>query len=100
MLTPDLQFTIKRATTYVPDARSLHFWDGDGQLAKDYAPVLHLGTGMRAWDVYLVYGRGAQWTNAPPAPDYLMDQLGLEQGHELNGDELAVQIKGLLQGTK
>lgn len=100
MLAPDFKFTVSRATTYLPDARAIHFWDRDGQLSKDYARVLQLGPALRAWDVYLVYGREAEWTNAPPAPSYLMDQLGLEQGRALNGGELAVQINGLLQGTK
>jgi hypothetical protein len=28
-----------------------------------------------------------------------MDQLGLEQGHELNGDELAIQINTMLHDS-
>ena len=100
MLTADLQFTVRRATTYVPDARALHYWDRDGQLAKDYAPGLQMDPGTRAWDVYLVYGREAEWNNTPPLPAYVMDQLGLEQGRPLNGEELAAQIKTMFAASR
>ena len=99
MLTPDFQFTVRRATTFVPDWRASHFWDRDGQLSKDYARVLNVDTGTRAWDVYLVYGREVVWTEAPPAPGDLMDQLGLKQGHPLNGDQLAAELRKLLQAN-
>ena len=99
MLAPDFQFTVRRATTFVPDPRASHFWDRDAQLSKDYARVLNVGPGARAWDVYLVYGRDAVWTDTPPVPRYLMDQLGLEQGHPLNGDQLAAELKKLLQAN-
>ena len=98
MLAPDFEFTVRRATARVPDARAGHFWDRKGQLAKEYARVLQLGPGVKAWDVYLVYGRDAEWKEAPPAPYYWMDQIGL--GHELDSEKLAGELKNLLEGTK
>lgn len=100
MLAPDFQFTIRRATTRVPDPRASHFWDRDGQLAKEYARVLQLGQGMKAWDVYFVFGRDAQWTDAPPTPYYWMDKLGLDPERELDGDKLAVEVNKLVEGTR
>jgi hypothetical protein len=98
MLTPDFEFTVKRATTWVADARASHYWDRDSQLSRDYGRVLQLGPGMKAWDVYLVYAREAEWKDAPPAPYYFMDKIGL--GHDLDGDKLAVELKTLLEGTR
>ena len=98
MLAPDFEFTVKRATTWVPDARASHYWDRDSQLSRDYARVLQLGPGMKAWDVYLVYGRDAEWKEAAPAPYYFMDKIGL--GHDLDGGTLALELKKLLEGTR
>jgi len=98
MLAPDFEFTVKRATTRVPDARATHYWDRNGQLSKDYAGVMQLSSGMKAWDVYLVYGRDAEWKDAPPSPLYFMDKIGL--GHDLDGDKLAVEVKKLLEETR
>lgn len=98
MLAPDFELTVKRATTWVPDARASHYWDRDSQLSKDYARVLQLGPGVKAWDVYLVYGRDAEWKDAPPAPYSFMDKIGL--GHDLDADKLSVELKTLLEGTR
>ena len=59
---------------------------------------MQLAPGMKAWDVYLVYGRDAEWKDTPPVPYYFMDKIGL--GHDLDGDQLAVAVKTLLAGTK
>ena len=100
MLASDFGFSVKRATTYVPDARALHFWDRAGQLSNDYARVLQMDPGTRAWDVYLVYGPEKEWGDQPPQADYVMDQLGLDRGHPLDGDELAAQIRNSLAALK
>lgn len=63
------------ATRFVPDPRASHFWDGDRALARAYRASL--GLGEDAWDVYLLYGPNARWTdNQPPTPDFWMHQLG------------------------
>ncbi len=98
MLAPDFEFTVKRATTRVPDVRASHYWDRDGQLSKDYARVLQLAQGAKAWDLYLVYSRDAEWKETPPTPYSFMDKIGL--GHDLDGDKLAVELKTLIAGAK
>jgi hypothetical protein len=52
-----------------------------------------------AWDVYYVYGRGAEWTgDLPPAPDYYMHQLrSLPPDRMLDGTKLAEEMNKLLQ---
>ena len=98
MLAPDFEFTVKRATMRVPDARATHYWDRNGQLSKDYGSVMQLAPGVKAWDVYLVYGRYAEWKEAPPTPLYFMDKIGL--GHDLDGEKLASEVETLLEGTR
>jgi hypothetical protein len=66
---------VPKATVEVSDARALHFWDGDGQLVKGYRDVLKMNE--PAWDIYLLYGADARWTDdRPPVPAFWMSQLG------------------------
>jgi hypothetical protein len=68
------QNDVAAATPTVPDPRAAHYWDGSGYLVHTYPAVL--GLGEDAWDVYLIYPPGVQWTGtAPPRPSYWMQQL-------------------------
>lgn len=61
------------------DARLTEAWDGEHAAGALFASMLKLkGT---AWDVYLLYPRGARWEgDAPPAPIFWMHQLQAEDG--------------------
>jgi len=98
ILAPDYEFTVKRATTWVPDARASHYWDRSGQLSADYSRLLRLPAGRKAWDIYFVYGSDAEWKDGPPAPYFSMDQIGL--GRELDAEALAVELNTLLAGSR
>lgn len=98
ILAPDYEVTVKRATTWVPDARATYYWDRDGQLSADYSRLLQLGPGRKAWDIYFVYGADAEWKVGPPTPYSSMDQIGL--GRMLDADALAVELKALLGQIK
>ena len=65
------------------DARLTEAWDGERAAGALFASMLKLkGT---AWDVYLLYPRGARWEgNAPPAPIFWMHQLQAEDGADQN----------------
>lgn len=67
---------VAKASRTVADPRATHYWDGEAFLADAYAKVL--GWDEPAWDVYLLYGPDARWPAGapPPAPDFLMHQLG------------------------
>lgn len=59
----------------VPDKRARQYWDPGELLGADYERILP--TPGPAWDVYLLYPRGVQWTSAaPPRPVFWMHQLG------------------------
>ncbi len=98
ILAPDYEVTVKRATTWVPDARATHYWDSDGLLSADYSRLLQLGPGRKAWDIYFVYGANAEWKGGPSTPYSSMDQIGL--GRALDADALAAELKALLEQTK
>lgn len=59
----------------VTDKRARQYWDPEELLGGDYQRILP--TPGPAWDVYLLYPRGVQWTAAAPAkPAFWMHQLG------------------------
>jgi hypothetical protein len=52
------------------------FWDGDKKYGAEVARSLGL-TGWTAWDIYLFYPPGAQWTDqGMPKPEAVLAQAG------------------------
>ena len=52
------------------------FWDGDAKLGKEVARSVG-APGWTAWDIYLFYPPGAEWTDQGlPAPDAALAQAG------------------------
>jgi hypothetical protein len=49
------------------DKRATHYWDGQRRLGRAVARALGLGGGVFAWDVFLVYGPDAGWSDGPKA---------------------------------
>ncbi len=99
ILSGDDEASVPSAIKRLPDSRVVFFWDGKGELAQSYSPVLKLKTGQPAWDVYMVFDREAEWKAELPAPNYWMHQLGgVAPERRLNGDTLANEIKKILEG--
>lgn len=74
------------AAAHMNDRRVEHFWDGRGETMKRFKSVLK--TPFEAWDVYLIYEKGARWTGElPPKPAYWMHQLrsGTRAGQPFEG---------------
>jgi hypothetical protein len=89
----------RKAATLIPDSRVHHYWTGTQAVGELFQPVIELKE-EPAWDVYLVYARGVQWTGSrPPAPAFYMHQLvgRLPEDRVLVGDSLAGQISALLK---
>jgi hypothetical protein len=95
MVMTDFERTVPNATKLLPDERVTHYWDGEKKLGEAYRPVL--GIDRTVWDVYLLYSPDAEWKEQPPKPSYFMHQLGVEVGHDLNGEMMAEEVKRLLQ---
>ena len=67
-------------------------------MTRVYSSILRID--VPAWDVYLLFGRDAEWKAQPPAPVFWMDQLGLENGKQFDADRLAEQIRVSLNSNK
>ena len=85
----------REATSRLADSRVRHYWDGQRALGYTLGRTLQLKESQLAWDVYLVYGRGAQWTSGPlPSPKDWMHQLSVEGPERtLVGEELALRVR-------
>jgi hypothetical protein len=94
ILPSDAKFTVGRATKSLVNPRVTHYWDGAGELVQGFAPVL--GIDDKAWDVYLLYDKDAEWTGAPPKPIYWQEQLGLSDETKLDPTKLTAEINRLL----
>jgi hypothetical protein len=79
------------------DNRLGHFWDHDLMLSRAYHRVLQLGQRLRrhrvAWDIFLLYGAGIMWNEAPPVPEFWMHQLFLEDVPKLEATVLKHQLE-------
>lgn len=67
----------EQAAWRIPDHRLTRYFDPEPHLGQLYAPILSLTGDGPAWDVYLLFGRDAVWTDKrrPPAPATWMHQL-------------------------
>lgn len=97
ILPSDAKFTVGRATKSLADPRVTHYWDGEGVLVKGFAPVL--GIEDKAWDVYLLYDKDAEWKDTPPKPIYWQEQLGISDETQLDRVKLTAKINELLQNS-
>ena len=94
ILPSDAKLTVGRATKNLSDLRVTHYWDAENVFAQAFTPVL--GIDQETWDVYLLYGKDAEWGNTPPKPIYWQEQLGISEETKLNGPKLTAEINKLL----
>lgn len=79
-----LERDVPAATALYPEPRALHFWDAPGALLRGYRDRLRLSED--AWDIYLLYGPDAKWTeDTPPEPLYWAHQLGSKEKPRFHG---------------
>jgi hypothetical protein len=73
-LSGDSVQTAKKAAQMFNDPRVAQFYDPKQSSGKAIANQLGW-TGQVAWDIYLFFETGAEWTNTVPKPAYWMHQL-------------------------
>lgn len=82
------------------DGRVRQCWDEGLAVSQAYHRVLRLGERQRrhriAWDLFLLYGAGATWREAPPEPDFWMHQLFLEDVPKLEVDALRWELEQII----
>lgn len=83
----------------LPDERAHHFWSPDRFASTAFQTPVGIQH-TTAWDVFLLFGRGKRWTDAPPAFDsFLHNQklhTELPKDRLFNADKLADEVKALL----
>jgi hypothetical protein len=85
----------------ITDARARHFWNGDQSLGIAYARTMALPMGKEpAWDIYLAYGPGVEWTDEVPPPTDWSHQLGIDERHLADGTRLRTVVEGLLKAAE
>jgi len=96
----DAQAAARAARRFV-DARVTHYWDPDRALGLSLGARLGLPprdpgrvTGV-AWDVYLLYGRGARWADAPAFWMHQLDDVPLSKAPRLDGAALLQRLGAL-----
>ena len=91
--TDDLR-AARKATTILPDVRVRHYWIEGQEVGNAFQSPLGLNDAV-AWDVYLVYSPGVEWTGPrPPEPTYFMHQLReLPADRRLDAGRLAEEIR-------
>lgn len=84
----------RKATTILPDPRVRHYWINGQEVGEAFQSPLGMNDGV-AWDVYLVYPPGVEWTGTrPPNPSYFMHQLReLPATRHLDATTLAAQLR-------
>jgi hypothetical protein len=88
------------AAAFLPDRRALHFWTPAQAIAEAFEkPTGLASTHTPAWDTYLLYAPGIEWTSEPPAPTSLMHvDKPLPADRRLNGEKLRDEVRRLLSG--
>jgi hypothetical protein len=101
ILLTDVELVAARATGLVPDPRARQYWTDRLELGAAFGETISL-VGEPAWDVYLLYPAGAEWSaGSPPAPSWFMHQLSgrLPAGRLLDGRVLAEHALGELHAA-
>jgi hypothetical protein len=86
----DSEQTAKKTAEMFTDNRVSHFYDKDQIVGKEIAKSIGWD-GHTAWDIYLFYNSGDEWTEAPPRPIHWMHQLKdnwADKAHFRTGDDL------------
>ena len=74
MLSDDARATAGPSARIIDDPRVRHFHDPEKRAGKAIAEGLG-SEGAVAWDTYLFYASGSEWTDGPPAPIDWMHQV-------------------------
>ena len=102
MLPPDSVEAAAAASARFADPRALHYWDGERRLPRELGEALRIsardsigagdGPGF-AWDVYMVYPRGAVDLTRPA---FWMHQLAVTHAPRLDPEAFIRSVSALL----
>lgn len=101
MLKYDDEDAARRGASKVDrDPRIRQFWDPERRIGSAVATSLGGRPRRVAWDVYLVYDRGAVWRDGLPAPfDWAHQMTGTDwasMDHYFHGDNLGAALRAIM----
>lgn len=78
MLAPDDLAAAREMSRTYSDVLVPQFWDGEKLLGKEVSRSLGMSEEYVAWDIYLFYPPGAEWTDAgiPPPAKAIAQSMG------------------------
>jgi hypothetical protein len=95
----DTQEMAAQASALLADPRIQQFWSAEHFTSRAFHDAVGAQRTL-AWDIFLVFGKGKRWTDAPPAPDRFMHNQKaneeLPKDRLLNAEKLAEEAKDLL----
>lgn len=96
---PDTPEAAAQAAALLADEHIHHFWSA----ARFASSAFQASVGVQrttAWDVFLVFGKGARWADGPPAFNSFMHNQKMHEelpkDRLLNASRLAEEVKSLL----
>jgi hypothetical protein len=96
----DFKGEARKLSNSFRDKRVSYFLDPESETGKQWERVLKTER-LIAWDVYLLYGAGANWQDDPPLPDFWMHQLdGVTKAPVLDEATFTAKLKGMLDEMK
>jgi hypothetical protein len=96
-LRSDTEAAAREASTTYAGPNTEHFWTPGAALPHEIAAVLRMAAGRVAWDVYLLYGKGSEWTSKFPAPSYWQHQLDILQGEKYSPAAMEAKVAEALR---
>ncbi len=98
MLENDYEATAQQAAArFARDARVRHFHDPRRLAGRAIAASLGAPEDQVAWDIYLFYRPGSQWTKGPPTPAHWAHQLAdsswADPGRYRSGEPLVQELR-------
>jgi hypothetical protein len=98
----DTQEIAAQASGLLADPRIHDFWSPEHFTSTAF----HDAVGARrtlSWDIFLVFGKGKRWADAPPVPDTFMHNQKMNEelakDRLLNVEKLAGEVKALLAAS-
>ena len=97
MLGDEKQEDTSKASSFLHDARTSHFWTPSQVLAETFRAPAGLPEGEAAWDTFHLFSPDAEWGQQLPEPVAVMHvEKPLPDEQRFNGVALRERIRALL----
>jgi hypothetical protein len=96
----DFKGEARKLSNSFRDRRVAYFLDPESETGRQWERILKTER-LIAWDVYLLYGPGADWKEEPPQPAFWMHQLGgMTKAPTFDEPTFRANLKGMLDEMK